>query len=177
MEDNYLIDRDTIDFLVDSRGQTGDISQLSKLLTAPKDFAKRYSIPISSSVQDRLLKLGKMNKCKGYGPDDSVNKEITTFFNKVLIDGRFIEEWVTAPENVAKQLGIRVTDEAISRIKELELNELVNTNLLIDPKQINQTSVGVVITIVLVVIFVLIPGNATHSLQEIIVDPCQQNKV
>ncbi len=52
---NTLLDKNTIGLLVDSRSQTGELSQLGELLNAPKDFAKRYSIPISKPVERKLL--------------------------------------------------------------------------------------------------------------------------
>ncbi len=174
---NTLLDKNTIGFLVDSRSQTGELSQLGELLNAPKDFAKRYSIPISKPVERKLLELGEINKAKGYKPDDPTNKEIMSFFNRVLIDGRFIEEWATNPSNAAKQIDAKVSPEAIRRIEELNFNDLVDTKLLIDPKRVNQEAIGVVIVIVLVVIFVLIPSSASLAIQEVIVDPRAQGKV
>ncbi len=100
-----------------------------------------------------------------------------SFFNRVLIDGRFIEEWATNPSNVAKQIDAKVSPEAIRRIEELNFNDLVDTKLLIDPKRVNQEAIGVVIVIVLVVIFVLIPSSASLAIQEVIVDPRAQGKV
>ena len=130
-----------------------------------------------NAVEQRLLRLGEINSEKSFTPDDPINKEVTSFFNDVLIDGRFIEEWVTEPENVAIQLGLTVSPEAIIRIRELNLNELIDTTLLIDPNQINQTQLGIVLSVVLVVVFVLIPTNTSLSLAEVIVDPNTMNKV
>ncbi len=177
MNQNYLINNESINFIIDSRNQTGEINQLCDLLTSPRSFADKYNIPISNAVEQRLLRLGEINSEKSFTPDDPINKEVTSFFNDVLIDGRFIEEWVTEPENVAIQLGLTVSPEAIIRIRELNLNELIDTTLLIDPNQINQTQLGIVLSVVLVVVFVLIPTNTSLSLAEVIVDPNTMNKV
>ena len=175
--ETYLIDKKTINFLEDARNQTGELKQLGELLSSPKDFAKKYSIALPKPVEKNLLELGKINESKGYKPDDPINKEIMSFFNKVLIDGRFIEEWTVKPENVAKQLGITVSKEAIERITSLRFSELVNIAFINDPSQINKSALVIVIVIVLVIIFVLIPSCLTYSIQEIIVDPKSLDKV
>ncbi len=100
-----------------------------------------------------------------------------SFYNKVLIDGRFLQEWAENPQNVADQLNINVSSNAIARIEELNFTELVNTELIGDPKQADQTALGIVIVIVLVIVFVIIPSCLTFSIQEVIVDPAAQDKV
>jgi hypothetical protein len=174
---DFLLDGETIRFLVSSRGQTGEISQLSELLTAPQDFAERYAIPLSASVEGKLTELGAINESKGFAPEDEVNREVMSFFNKVMIDGRFIEQWVNEPISVAEQLGIQVSEEASQRIQELELSTMVDSGLIADPGQVDQALIGIVIVIVLVVVFVLIPSCLTYSIAEVIVDPSSMDKV
>ncbi|MDD2636908.1 MAG: hypothetical protein PHW82_15555 [Bacteroidales bacterium] len=175
--ETYLIDKKTIGFLEESRNHTGELKQLSEVISSPKDFAKKHSIALPKPVEKKLLELGKINESKGYKPDDPINKEIMSFFNKVLIDGRFIEEWTQKPENVAKQLGITVSREAIERITSLRFSELVDVAYINDPSLINKSAIVIVIVIVLVVVFVLIPSCLTYSIQEIIVDPKSLDKV
>lgn len=80
---NYLIDNETVGFLVKARHQTGELSQLGELLSAPREFADRYSLELSGNVEQKLLELGDINESKGYEPDDPINREIMSFYNKV----------------------------------------------------------------------------------------------
>lgn len=172
----HLVDKEVIDFLVKSRQNTNKMYDLGDMLVRPLDFAKRFDIDITENVEKKLLEIGKIGKSKGYQPDDKINDEIIVFFNKVLVDGRFIEEWITDPELVSKVLNINVSKEAIERIREIHLDKLIDISNINNSKQVDQNNIAIIIVIVLVVVFVIIPKPA-YVIQEVVMDPKDINKL
>jgi len=52
----------------------------------------------------------------------AVDKEVADFFFKTVFDGRFVSEWAENPDRVAEELGVEISEEALSRIKEIGEN-------------------------------------------------------
>jgi len=173
----HILDFESVDFLLKARSNSGTIGQLDDVLTAPRDFANRYAIRLSRNVEDRLLKLGKVNKKHKFDPKDPINKAAISFYNKVIIDGRFVREWTEDPARVAKKLHLDVSNEVIVRIKELEINNLIDTNIISNPCDIKQTVAVVVIAIIIVVVLVFVPSSSAYNIDDIVVDPKTKDKV
>lgn len=173
----HVLDFESIDFLIKARNETGEIKQLSDLLKAPRDFANRYAIQLSSNVEKQLLELGEINKRENFKPDDPINIEAISFYNKVLIDGRYIKEWTENPKKVAEKLKIDVSKEVIKRIEDIKINKLVDTDFIDNPCAINQTASSVVIGIIIVIILVFVSSTDAFNIQNIVVDPRTKDKV
>lgn len=172
----FVLDQESVEFMLKARQQTGTISQLQEILTAPRDFAKRYSLNISSNVEKRFLKLGEINKAKNFAADDKVNIELFSFFNRVVIDGRYIREWLTAPRGVAENLEIEVPPEVHERIEEMNFQEMIDTSFITDPGQINQSIAWIVVGII-VIVLVFWPSCSAYNFTDVIADPNALDKV
>src|ERR1041384_2822514 len=168
--DKHMLDGECIKFFIEARQKTNSIGQLHQILTAPRDFAKRYSLRITPNVEERLTKLGEFHRSFNFSQDDPVNKEVIHFYNQVVIDGRYIQKWTTQPAEVAKLLKLQVSGDAIRRILEMRFSEMVDTSYLTDPSPIKQNMFWIVVVIV-VIILVFVPANSVYNISEIISDP------
>jgi hypothetical protein len=147
------------------------------VLSAPRDFANAYSLQMSDNVESRLLNLGQVNTSHGFSPNDPVNNEVISFYNRVLIDGRYVYEWTQNPQQVAQLLNISVSPTAINRIDSMNINSLVDAQLLLKPNDFGLTTPNALVAIILVIVLVFIPSCLTYNIQELVVDPNTQNKV
>lgn len=76
------------------------------------------SIP-SASVLDSAISIAQMDaKAKGFKANPSSAKEIETFYNAAVKDGRYLRELGTDPAGVAQKIGARLSPAAANEIKE-----------------------------------------------------------
>ncbi len=79
----------------------------------PRGQAKRLDVRLSEQSAQALHSLApsglKLIK-------DPVDKEIVSFFHKVIDDGHFMDTWISRPYEVAEQLGAKLSDAALERL-------------------------------------------------------------
>lgn len=175
-KDSHILDGECVAFFIQARQKTNATAQLQQVLTAPRDFAKRYSLQISPNVEERLVKLGKFKRSFNFPPDDPINKQVIHFYNQVVIDGRYIQQWTTEPGKVAKLLKLQVPEEVNNRILQMRFSEMIDTSYITNPDPIKQNFFWIVVVIV-VIILVLIPANSAYNFTDVIVDPKARDKV
>lgn len=83
------------------------------LLQDPHEAAEKAGIKLSkrSIAQLEQLSPSRLDEL----PDDE-SREVVRFFNRVVEDGRFLDTWSIRPHEVARNLGVELSDAAISRI-------------------------------------------------------------
>jgi len=86
---------------------------LHEVLANPAAVARRLELPLSDRSARELGRLSPANIDKIADP---VGREVASYFSKVVTDGRYIVEFARQPLQVAKNLGIRLSDKAIDRI-------------------------------------------------------------
>jgi hypothetical protein len=176
VKDKHMLDAECIRFFIEARQKTNAVGQLQQVLTAPRDFAKRYSLRISPNVEDRLTKLGQFKESCGFSKDDPINKEVIHFYNQVVIDGRYIQKWTVDPAGVAKLLKIKVSNKVIRRILDMRFSEIIDTSYITDPGPIKQNAFWIVVVII-VIILVFVPANSAYNFADIVCDPRSKDKV
>lgn len=176
MKDKHMLDGECIKFFIKARQKTDAIGQLQEVLTAPRDFAKRYSLKITPNVEDRLTKLGKFNQSFNFSQDDPINKDVIHFYNQVVIDGRYIQKWTTKPAEVANLLKLKVSDKVTNRILEMRFSEMIDTSYITNPGPIKQNMFWIVVVII-VIVLVFVPSCSAYKFSDIIVDPRSKDKV
>lgn len=176
-KDKHMLDGECITFLIEARQKTNAIGQLQEVLTAPRDFAKRYSLKITPNVEDRLNKLGQFNESFHFTKDDPINKEVIHFYNQVVIDGRYIQKWTTRPAEVAQLLKLKVSDKVNQRILDMRFSDMIDTSYITDPGPIKQSVAYIAVVIVSVIVLVFVPSCSAYNFAEIVSDPRSKDKV
>ena len=59
------------------------------------------------------------------GKMDDADREVLAFFNKVVIDGRYIKEFAETPSKVARELGTTLSRAGLARLKAYRISEVV----------------------------------------------------
>jgi hypothetical protein len=148
-------------------GKTNRASEISRMLSEPTAFATDYNLPLTPIVEEEFHQAQARKEGFHFDNDDPVNLEVLSFFNIVVIDGRYIQEWAYDPENVALQLNLSVSPIAFNRIHEMQVSELVNMNL----------ERAWWIPIVIFIVATLLTGDSRLYVDPLIVDRSTLNKV
>jgi hypothetical protein len=83
------------------------------VLERPADVARELGVELSERSAQVLETLAPSRVDK---LEDPVVREVVTFFQQVLADGRYVETWAIRPAAVAQALGVHLSDQAIERI-------------------------------------------------------------
>lgn len=172
-----LLNQESLDFIGRASEQTREVRALTVMFDDPEGFAREHELEISSSVVDELSSVGRLRERHDYSPDDRTNQELLSFFNNVVVDGRYIQEWFENPRRVADNLRLSVSDDVYARIEEIDFNSIVDTN------ECFATVVPLVIRIVVGIVFIVVsvvsapPLYLSYAIQPIVVDRTNLRKV
>jgi hypothetical protein len=62
------------------------------------------------------------------GKLDAADREVLAFFNKVVVDGRYVKEFAeTPPTQVARKLGLRLSRAGQARLKAYRIADILGT--------------------------------------------------
>lgn len=114
------VDQETATFLDRAVHKRAD---LMKLIKNPRKAAQQMNLPISDNVVRRLKALGAAGERMKM---DAVDRQLLGFFNKVIVDGRFINEFGVAPAAVARKLDVTLSKAALQRLKQYKLGEVIS---------------------------------------------------
>lgn len=108
-----LLNQDSLDFIGKASEQTREIRALTVMFEDPERFAQEHKLELSSSVAKELCTVGELRKKYDFSPDGKTNQALLSFFNDVVVDGRYIKEWFDNPRIIAKELKITVSDDVL----------------------------------------------------------------
>ena len=114
------IDQQTAEFLDRALQRRLNLAQVIK---TPQKAAEQLGMRISANTVKRLKALGALAERRRM---DATDREVLAFFNKVVVDGRFINEFAASPERVAMKLEVRLSRAAVQRLKEYRLSNMVS---------------------------------------------------
>jgi hypothetical protein len=112
-----VLDQETARFLDTALQKKAD---LAALLKSPKRTAKELGLEISENVAAGLKRLRARP-----GKIDEADQEALQVFNQVVTDGRYVYEFLVAPGDVTRKLGIKASRAALKRLKDYRLPDLV----------------------------------------------------
>ena len=146
---NKILSIDSINLLKEAhlKGAT-----LQELINDPVKISKKLDLKVSKKIEKEFNALKRIQKERGEGINELISAEIISFFNHVMIDGRFVYEWVHHPERVAKILELDIPDETINQIKKLDLPSLIDIDPKIKEISLSLIGIGVVVTIVVLIV-------------------------
>jgi hypothetical protein len=104
------IDSSMVEFL---RKATAQGVSVPALLENPADVARELGMDLPPRVVRDLEVLAPSRVDE---LEDPVSREVVTFFQKVLDDGRHVDTWAIRPSAVSDALGIQLSDTAVNRI-------------------------------------------------------------
>lgn len=85
----------------------------------------------SASVLDSAISLAQMDaKNKGFKANPSAAKEIETFYNAAVKDGRYLRELGTDPAGVAQKIGAKLSASSAAEIKNAALLHGASTSVI-----------------------------------------------
>lgn len=172
-----LLHQESLEFIGKASERTREVRNLTVMFDDPMGFAKEHDLEISSAVVTELNSIGKLREKHHFSPDDKINQELLSFFNDVIIDGRFIKEWFINPKKVAENLKLSVSDSVFRRIEEIDFQNIVDT------EKCFATAATIVIHIVVEVVFIVIgvlsapPAYLSYAIQPVVVDRTNLKKV
>jgi hypothetical protein len=111
------MDRQTAKFL-DEAIQKG--ADPVTLLRNPPRAAQQLGLKMSDRVAKNLKRFAPAVRKM-----DAADAEALRFFNRVVVDGRFINQFASAPAEVARNLKIKLSRAAQNRLKQYKLAEVV----------------------------------------------------
>jgi hypothetical protein len=111
------MDRSTARFLDQALEQGADPATV---LRNPSRVAQKMGVRLSSSAQKKIKRLGA-----GVRKMDAADREALRFFNRVVVDGRYLNEFATSPAAVARRLNVKLSSAAQRRLKEYRLADVV----------------------------------------------------
>jgi hypothetical protein len=62
------------------------------------------------------------------GKMDAADREALAFFNKVVVDGRYVREFTEAPAKVAQNLGLSLSRAARARLKAYRIADVLGSH-------------------------------------------------
>lgn len=172
-----LLNQESLDFIGKASEQTREIRALTVMFEDPERFAQEHKLELSSRVAKELCMVGELRKKYDFSPDDKTNQALLSFFNDVVVDGRYIKEWFDNPRKIADELKITVSNDVYKRIDEIDFQSIVDTN------ECFSTVVPIVIHIVVEIIFIVIgvlsapPAYLSYAIQPLVVDRTNLKKV
>jgi hypothetical protein len=95
------------------RNATAQGVSVPALLENPADVARELGMDLPSRVVRDLEALAPSRVDQ---LEDPVSREVVTFFQKVIDDGRYVDTWAIRPSAVSDALGIRLSDAAVNRV-------------------------------------------------------------
>jgi hypothetical protein len=150
-----ILNGEALEYMALAAQKTNTVESLDKMFSSPQEFASEYELPLPSEIESQFNEVQAIRDTFTFSPEDPVNKEVLSFFNKVVIDGRYLHQWVENPQEVANDLNLSVSDSAISRIGEIQVSNLVDMDAVVSGAKVVQ--VGIVLVIVIAVFFY--PGD------------------
>ncbi|MBR4917940.1 MAG: hypothetical protein IKZ52_01820 [Bacteroidales bacterium] len=172
-----LLNQESLDFIGKATEQTREVRTLTVMFDDPEGFAREHELEISPIVAGELSSIGNLRKKNDYSPDDKINQELLSFFNNVVVDGRYIKEWFDDPRTIAANLNLSVSEDVYARINEIDFHSIVDTD------ECFATVVPIVIHIVVEIVFIVIsvlsapPAYLSYAIQPIVVDRTNLKKV
>ncbi|WP_283135798.1 hypothetical protein [Rhizohabitans arisaemae] len=110
MLERGVIDRSLLTFVQKATAQGKDVEEI---LEYPDRIAAELGIELSErSARD----LKSIAPSQVEALDDPVSREVATFFQHVLADGRYVDTWAIRPAAVSGSLGVSLSPEATERI-------------------------------------------------------------
>jgi hypothetical protein len=65
---------------------------------------------------------------KAPGKIDAADREALAFFNKVVVDGRFVKEFTESPARVARDLGVSLSRAALARLRAYRIADVLGSH-------------------------------------------------
>jgi hypothetical protein len=86
---------------------------LARVFASPEEVATELGLTLSakSAADLRGLAPDKLNAIK-----NPIERDVVKFFQKVVNDGRFVEDWFSRPYEVSKSLGHKLSEAALELI-------------------------------------------------------------
>lgn len=137
----YGLDEDAALFLREAIERKADVRNL---FLEPERAAADAGVQLSPEVSRQLEFIRK-----GEGRMSGPEAEVLEFVNRVVKDGRHIREWAVEPRETAKQLGVRVSDEAFQMIENginVDMRNILGGRTPHNP-EVASSVIGIVITI------------------------------
>lgn len=86
----------------------------------PSRVAKDLGVKLTDRVASDLRRLSPAARKLG-----AADLEALRFFNRVVVDGRYIHEFTTSPAEVARKLGVKLSRAAQRRLEDYRIAEVV----------------------------------------------------
>jgi hypothetical protein len=93
---------------------------LSEAIRRPRAVARALDISVSTTVLAGLKALRATT-----GRMDAADREVLAFFNKVVVDGRYIHEFTVDPPAVARKLKLKLSKKANERLKKYRIADVL----------------------------------------------------
>lgn len=166
-EPKGMIDRETADFILKAHEKK---INMADLVDNPAKVAKELKIDMPKSVEENLSALKSVGNAKSrVSLDDPINKEILDFYNKTVVNGKYLKDWATEPRGVAEKLRIKVSDAAIERIRDSDIKRFVDQSIFTGAGGEVMNGGAVAVAVVVVIVVVLWSGPA-YLKERLIVD-------
>jgi len=166
-----ILDNEAIEYISLAANKTNETKELIRMFSNPHDFAIEYDLPITPYIEDKLNQIQSIRESFSFKCGNPINIKVLSFFNQVIIDGRYIHECVDDPQMVANNLGVPITSEVVDRIQEIQVSNLV------DMSQIVSGCSFVPVVILIIIIGVLLTGDERHYVRTLVVDRSNMDKV
>lgn len=106
------LDRATLEFLEVAARHKLDVFTVAK---DPEAVARKIGVDLPPEVASSLQAL-RLNADE---LEDELDREVVDFYQKVVVDGRYVSDWAVRPEVVAGKLDVQVSAKALQRIAEV----------------------------------------------------------
>lgn len=166
-----ILNNEAIEYISLAANKTNETKELIRMFSDPNEFAIDYDLPITPVIENELIQIQGIRDSFNFDCGNPINIKVLSFFNQVIIDGRYIHEWVNDPQMVADKLGIPIGNEVIDRIQEIQVSNLI------DMGQIVSGSSFVPVVILIIIIGVLLTGDERHYARTLVVDRSNLDKV
>jgi hypothetical protein len=70
----------------------------------------------------------RRSKSPARGKIDAADREALSFFNKVVVDGRYVKEFTETPAVVARNLGLTLSRAAKARLKAYRIADVLGSH-------------------------------------------------
>ncbi len=133
-----IIDQETVSFFLNVQRS----GKVENLLNNPSEFAKKNNLDISRNIENRIEQLKDYASQNQLEVTEEIGEEIMEFYNKAVVNGKYVKELLTNPRRVAKKLDIKISDEALAQIEKMGINKILDRgtftggNASIDPLMI-----------------------------------------
>lgn len=110
--DRGVVNKATMRFFEQAAAHKIDVfTAASDPIAAARKACVELTPEIEANIAELALDRGQ--------PEDKVDREVIAFYQKVVSDGRYINQWVTNPRKVAEKLKMKASQAAFDRIVDI----------------------------------------------------------